>query len=461
MSTAGRLDVERLAAIVGEGHVLIDRDLTASFGRDWTGRFFGSPAAVLRPASAAELAAVVGVLVGDGVAFVPQGGNTGLVGGGVPLGGEVVVSTTRLTGAVEVDVQKGELVADAGTTLAAAQRAAAEVGFELPIDLAARDSATLGGMFATDAAGLRALRFGRIGARVLSVEAVLANGAVIGHTGTSVKDGTGYPFARLLAGSEGTLGIVSRLRIRLVRPRRDRFTALVASPDLTRAVALARRLLADVADLESLEFVAPEGISLLARQRGGRPPVGADGDVLVLAEAASDDDAGTRLAAALSAAEAVGEAGEPAVASDPARRAALWHWREAQPEAIARVGIAHKLDVGLPLEAFAAAADAITAALRHHEPDATPYFFGHLGEGNLHVNILGARADDAVLDEIVLTIAAGLGGSIAAEHGVGRAKAAFVGLTRSPAELDAMRALKRALDPGWLANPGALFTVPR
>ncbi len=460
MSAAGRPDLVRLAGVLGGSHVLVAPDVTAGFGRDWTGRFVGEPAAVLRPATAEELAAVVALLVGDGVAYVPQGGNTGLVGGGVPLGGEVVVSTARLAGAIEVDAEKGELVADAGTTLAVAQRAASDVGWELPVDLAARDSATLGGMFATDAAGLRALRFGRMGARVLSVEAVLASGAVVGQTATSVKDGTGYPFARLLAGSEGTLGIVSRLRIRLVRPRRDRVTALVATPDLRRAVALARRLLADVADLESLEFVAPEGVSLLARQRGERPPVGAEGDVLVLAEAACDDDAGVRLSAALSAAQAAGEAGEPAVALDPVRRAQLWRWRESQPEAIARAGVAHKLDVGLPLESFAPGAHAITAALKRHEPRATAYLFGHLGEGNLHVNILGARAEDAALDELVLMIAAGLGGSIAAEHGVGRAKAAFVGLTRSPAELDAMRALKRALDPAWLANPGAVLAIP-
>ena len=223
--------VTSLADVVGPGHVLVDPDLTASYETDWTGRFTGRAAAVVRPGTTAEVAAVMALLHGAGRPVVPQGGNTGLVGGGVPLHGEVVVSLRRLAAVEAVDVAAGQVTVGAGATLAAVDDAAAGVGLAVGVDLAARGSATIGGMVATNAGGLRMLRYGGMRAQTAGVEAVLADGRVLSHLGGLTKDNTGYDLAGLLAGSEGTLAVVTRVRLRLVPRLEHRTTGLLAFAD--------------------------------------------------------------------------------------------------------------------------------------------------------------------------------------------------------------------------------------
>src|SRR5437016_10222960 len=235
-----------LADVVGPAHVLTDPELTASYERDWTGRFVGRAAAVVRPAGTAEVAAVMALLHGAGRPVVPQGGNTGLVGGGVPLHGEVVVSLRRLAAIDPVEVAAGQVTVGAGATLAAVDAAAAGPGLAFGVDLTARDSATVGGMVATNAGGLRMLRYGGMRAQTAGVEAVLADGRILSHLGGLAKDNTGYDLAGLLAGSEGTLAVLTRLRLRLVPRLEHRTTGLLAFADagaaLEALVALRRRL---------------------------------------------------------------------------------------------------------------------------------------------------------------------------------------------------------------------------
>ena len=337
-----------LADVVGRSHVLTDPELCASYETDWTGRFAGKAAAVVRPGSTAEVAAVMALLHEAGRPVVPQGGNTGLVGGGVPLHGEVVVSLRRLAAIEPVDVAAGQLTAGAGATLAAVDNAAAPAGLAFGVDLAARDSATVGGMVATNAGGLRMLRYGGMRAQTAGVEAVLADGRVLSHLGGLAKDNTGYDLAGLLAGSEGTLAVVTRLRLRLVPRLEHRTTGLLAFADADTAVealvALRRRL---PGSLEAVELFLADGVALVCDHLGIAPPFGRLDPVYLLVEAAGTHDPTDELAEAV--VDGVGDrALDGAVESEPSGRARLWRYREAHTEAINAAGVPAKLDVTLP-----------------------------------------------------------------------------------------------------------------
>ena len=438
-----------LADAVSARHVLVGEDVRAPFERDWTGRF-GAPArAVVRPGSTAEVAAVVRACARHGAAIVPQGGNTGLVGGGVPRGGEVLLSLTRLTALGDVDAATAQVDAGAGVTLAALQAHARDAGLEAGVDFAARDSATVGGLVATDAGGIRAVRHGTVRARVAGVEAVLADGSVVDRTSGLLKDNAGYDLPALLVGSEGTLGIVTRVRWKLVPPLGPRVAALcgVASP--AAAAALPWRSCARGCGSTPPSSCCDDGLELVLAHLGIPSPLPARSPAYVLVECPATDD----LADALDAAGL----GDAVVADDTAGRERLWRVREHHTEAIAAAGVPHKLDVGVPLDRLGAFADDVRSEVTRVAPGARVFLFGHLGDGNVHVNVLGPGPDDEAADEAVLGLAARLGGTISAEHGVGVAKARFLGLVRSEAELGAMRAIKRALDPASLLNPGCVL----
>ena len=451
-----------LADVVGRSHVLTDPELCASYETDWTGRFAGKAAAVVRPGSTAEVAAVMALLHEAGRPVVPQGGNTGLVGGGVPLHGEVVVSLRRLAAIEPVDVAAGQLTAGAGATLAAVDNAAAPAGLAFGVDLAARDSATVGGMAATNAGGLRMLRYGSMRAQTAGVEAVLADGRVLSHLGGLAKDNTGYDLAGLLAGSEGTLAVVTRLRLRLVPRLEHRTTGLLAFADADTAVealvALRRRL---PGSLEAVELFLADGVALVCDHLGIAPPFGRLDPVYLLVEAAGTHDPTDELAEAV--VDGVGDrALDGAVESEPSGRARLWRYREAHTEAINAAGVPVKLDVTLPAGELAGFLVAVCAAVDGAAPGARCVLFGHAGDGNVHVNVLGADGGDgggraAAVEDAVLRLVARLGGSISAEHGVGSAKRPWLHLNRSPVEIDAFRAIKRALDPAGILNPHVLL----
>ena len=451
-----------LADIVGPSHVLTDPELCASFERDWTGRFVGRAAAVVRPGSTAEVAAVMARLHDAGRPVVPQGGNTGLVGGGVPLHGEVVVSLRRLAGLEPVDVAAGQVTAGAGATLAAVDAAAAGAGLAFGVDLTARDSATVGGMAATNAGGLRMLRYGGMRAQTAGVEAVLADGRVVSHLAGLAKDNTGYDLAGLLAGSEGTLAVITRLRLRLVPRLEHRTTGLLAFADADSAidalVTLRRRL---PGSLEAVELFLADGLALVCDHFGLSPPFGRLDPVYLLVEAAGTHDPTDELAEAV--VDGVGDrALDGAVESEPAGRARLWRYREAHTEAINAAGVPVKLDVTLPAGELAGFLGAVRAAVEGTAPGARAVLFGHAGDGNVHVNVLGAEEAGraAAVEDAVLRLVARLGGSISSEHGIGAAKRPWLHLNRSPAEIAAFRAIKSALDPAGILNPHVLLPEP-
>ncbi|MCU1487827.1 MAG: linked oxidase domain protein [Actinomycetia bacterium] len=433
-----------LRSIVGDAHVLVDADLRAGYEVDWTGRFQGSTPAVVRPASTDEVAAVVRACAGAGVAIVPQGGNTGLVGGSVPLAGELVLSTRRLALVGEVDDLSGQVTAGAGATLGALQAHVAP-GWEVGVDLAARDSATVGGMVATNAGGLAFLRHGGMRDQLAGIEAVLGDGSVVSHLGGLLKDNTGYDLPGLLCGSEGTLGVVTAVRLRLVRPTGDRTTALVAVAGVASGLAVVRDLRRAGVALEAAELILDDGMALVCEHLGVARPL-APAPAYLLVEWAGP-------AEALGAADVV----DAVVAEDDARRAALWRYREAHTEAVNALGVPHKLDVTLPLPELSSFVDDVRAAVAAVAPGARVVLFGHVADGNIHVNVVGPPAEDDAVDDTVLRLVAERGGSISAEHGIGTAKKRWLHLARSDAEVAAFRALKHALDPAGILNPNVLL----
>jgi len=445
-----------LVEVVGAPNLLTDADVVAGYAVDWTGRFTGTTPAVVRPASTDEVAGVVRACAAHGVAVVPQGGNTGLVGGSVPLEGEVVLSLTRLSSLDEVDRSAAQVTAGAGVTVASLQRAAGADDLAYGVDLASRDSATVGGTIATNAGGLRVLRYGDTRAQVVGVEAVLGDGSVVSHLAGLPRDNTGYHLPSLLAGSEGTLGVVTRARLRLVPATTERTVALLAFASTTDAVAAITPLRSSCATIEAIELFLPSGLALVCTVHDLALPfrtTAAHGAYL-LVEAADRRDTTDDLASAVASLDGVLDV---AVASDAMHRAALWAYRELHTEAINRVGTPHKLDVAVPLRVLAMYLDEVPAIVASIAPDARTWLFGHAADGNVHVNVTGVDPDDERVDEAVLRYTASFDGSISAEHGVGRAKARWLRMNRSEAELAAFRAIKRALDPHGIMNPGVLL----
>ena len=446
----------RLARIVGERHCLTDADLRASYETDWTGRWSGRALVVVRPGSTEEVAQVLRGCADAALAVVPQGGNTGLVGGSVPRGGEVVLSTTRLAELEAVDADAGEVTVGAGATLAAVQAAARTAGWDVGVDLGARDTATIGGMVATNAGGVNVLRHGPMRRQLLGFEAVLADGTILRRLPGMAKDNTGYDLGGLLAGSEGTLAVITRVRLRLVPPLRHRAVGVLGWPDAAAAVAAAGRLRRDLPSVLALELFTDAGLELVMRHAGASAPFTARRPAYLLVEAGSDAaDPTDELLAALEAIRVDDEAA--AVASDPGGRHRLWQLRERHTEAVNAEGVPHKLDVSVPAARYAELVDRAPEVVAAVDPAARTICYGHVADGNVHVNILGPAADDERADDAVLDLVLDLGGSVSAEHGIGIAKVGWLLRDRGDASVAAMRALKAAWDPDGILNPGVLF----
>jgi len=447
--------LDRLRDAVGDTQVLVG-DLVTGYDRDWTGRLHGHPLAVVRPGSTAEVVAILRACADAGVPIVPQGGNTGLVGAASPSDGEVVLATGRLAEVGAPDPVGGTIVAGAGATLETVRLAAAAAGLEVGIDLASRGTATIGGVVATNAGGARVLRHGTTRAQVLGLEAVLADGSVVSRLAGLPKDNTGYDLAQLLVGSEGTLGVITKVVLRVTPAPPARAAALVALDGTDAAVRLLVALRSGVDGLDAVEFVTAEGVDLVVARGLARLQFAGVAPVYVLAEAVGSSAASIAdaLATAVEPVEGVLDA---AVATTGRERAGLWALREGHTEALAALTPV-KLDVAVPVPALPAFVAALPSAVTAAAPGSRPISFGHLAEGNVHVNVVGVppgreeRVTDAVLE-----LVAARGGSISAEHGVGRAKRAWLHLGRSAADISAMRAVKKALDPGGMLSPGRVL----
>jgi FAD/FMN-containing dehydrogenase len=443
-----------LAEVVGAKHVLSDPDLKAGYERDYSGRYGGPAQFVVRPGDTSEVAGVMAACAAHGAAVVPQGGNTGLVGAGVPRGGEVLISLQRLAAIGEVDTALGQVTVGAGVTLADLQAAARAAGEDAGLDFGARDSCTVGGVVACDAGGARALRHGTARAHVAGLEAVLADASVISRLAGLTKDNAGYDLPALLVGSEGTLGIITRVRWKLVPLLSARVAVLVPLGSAREAAELLASLRANAPSLESCDFFLDDGLQLVLEHQRRESPLRERAPFYVLAECAGASDPTEELA------EALARAGveDALVADDTAGRQGLWKIREGHTDAINAAGIPHKLDVGIPLhelDRFLSEVPSVVTAAGGERV----ILFGHLGDGNVHVNVLGADPEDARVDDAVLELALECGGTISAEHGVGVSKARWLERARGAADVAAMRRIKRALDPENRLNPGAVLPI--
>ena len=458
----------RLASILGPKGWLSGEDITP-FRRDWLDRYGEEPLGVARPASTAEVSAVVAASRAAGVPIVPQGGNTGLCGAAV-LGrpGGVILSMARMGRMGTPDLASASVEVEAGLVLATLHAALEGSGLMFPLHLGAEGSAQIGGLIATNAGGSHAFRYGMMSDLVLGLEVVLADGTVWDGLRAVQKDNAGYQLRRLFGGSEGTLGIVTRAVLKLAPAPRQRATALLALPDLAAAVAFGTRLRAEAGEfLTGIEFFSEIGVGLAEKHVAGIAlPLGTRGDAYLLIEAGSGSDRvplDDILGAVLAWGMEEGLVLDGAIAASEAQRAAFWRLREEQPEGQRLEGAQLKHDIAVPpgrIADFVAEGAAICEGLL---PGARVNPFGHLGDGKIHYNLSPAEgATDfagkaAEIGQALARLAGAMGGSFAAEHGLGRSKIALADALRPTVERALMRQVKRAFDPDGVLNPGAVL----
>ena len=461
-----------LRAVVGAAQVLADGDLSA-WELDWRKRWRGRALAVVRPGSTAEVAAVVRACGRHGAAIVPQGGNTGLVGGGVPdaSGTQVVLSLARMNQVRAIDRANLTMTVEAGRVLQAAQQAAADAGLLFPLSLAAEGSATIGGNLATNAGGTQVVRYGNARDLCLGLEVVTPQGEVWnGLTGLR-KDNTGYDLRDLFVGSEGTLGIITAATLKLYPQPAARLTAWAAVPSLEAAVGLlglAHQQLGP--GLTGFEVMGQFALSLVDKHFPQlRVPLWKDTPYCVLLENSDSEDedhARHQFERLLEAALESGLVTDAVVAESLAQAQALWHIRESISLAQSQEGLNIKHDISLPVSRIPAFCAETDALLQREIPGVRLVNFGHLGDGNLHYNVQAPEGGDAAaflreqegrVNELVFDAVRRYHGSISAEHGVGSLKVGHLVHHKDPVALSLMRSIKRALDPQHLMNPGRVI----
>ncbi|MDO9383426.1 MAG: FAD-binding oxidoreductase [Hyphomicrobiaceae bacterium] len=462
----------QLTEIVGPANAIIDPDIQAPYLREWRDRYVGRTPVVLRPQSTDEVARILALVNAAHVGVVPQGGNTGLVGGQIPseTGREIVLSLTRLNRIRAVDQHTSSMTVEAGVTLAAARAAAEAAGRLFPLSLPSEGTCSIGGNLATNAGGIGVLAHGNARQLTLGIEAVLADGRIWNGLKALRKDNTGYDLRDLLIGSEGTLGIITAATLKLVSRPREVATALAALPSLDAVLSLFE--LASNrggASLTAFEFLSQRSLHFVTRHvAGARLPFDAEHPWYVLLDISGHADDG----GALAVAEAIFTSALDArivkdaiVAQSLTQSAALWQLREGASEAQKFEGGSIKHDVSVPvgsIPAFIAHADALIEALC---PGARPVAFGHFGDGNVHYNVSQPLGMDRAeflekweeISAAVHALVTRMDGSISAEHGIGQMKRASLRSAKSAVELDMMRAIKAALDPHGILNPGKLL----
>ncbi|OBG23726.1 FAD-binding oxidoreductase [Mycobacterium sp. 852002-51057_SCH5723018] len=444
--------LEDLKSIVGSNHVLTDPDVLAGRSVDHTGRYRGRASALVRPGSAEQVAEVLRLCRDAGAHVTVQGGRTSLVAGTVPEHDDVLLSTERLCALGDVDTVERRIEVGSGAALAAVQKAVAAAGLVFGVDLAARDTATVGGMASTNAGGLRTVRYGNMGEQVVGLEVALPDGSLLRRHSMVRRDNTGYDLPALFVGAEGTLGVITSLDLRLHPTPSHRVTAVCGFADLE-ALVDAGRAFRDVDGIAALELIDGRAAALTAEHLGLGAPVTADW--LLLVELAADHDQTDRLADLL---DGVRLCREPAVGVDVAAQQRLWRVRESLAEVLGVYGPPLKFDVSLPLSAISGFARDAVALIHARVAEAVPVLFGHIGEGNLHLNVLRCTPDGerAVYGPMMDLIAA-CGGNVSSEHGVGSRKRPYLGMSREPADIAAMRAVKAAFDPTGYLNAAVLF----
>jgi FAD/FMN-containing dehydrogenase len=464
--------LDSLRSLLGPRGFSLDPEVLAPWLEDWRGRYQGKAAALLSPASTLEVRAIVQRCAEARVALVPQGGNTSMVGGATPDcgGGSLLLSLRRMNSVRSVSPEDNVAVAEAGVILSDLHDRAAAAGRRFPLSLGAKGSATVGGLVSTNAGGTQVLRFGPMRSLVVGLEAVLPDGSLLEGLSALRKDNRGYDLKQLLIGAEGTLGIVTAASLRLVAEPGSRSVAWVGLGSPAAALALLRRLEGRLGEsVESFELVPGDALDLvLAGIAGTRPPLAGSHRWHVLVESVAPQgarDSGEALQDALASALGEGLAEDALVAASEAQAAALWKLRESIAEAERLQGPSVKHDVSVPVSAMPAFIEEARAAVEARFEGARVVAFGHLGDGNVHFNVqppagieaeawLAAQA--GAVTRLVHDRVGEAGGSISAEHGIGQSKLAELARTADPARLSALRAIKAALDPAGIMNPGKL-----
>ncbi|HEX4302267.1 MAG TPA: FAD-binding oxidoreductase [Rhizomicrobium sp.] len=436
---------------------------------EWRRKYKGRSPLLLKPATPAEVAAILAICNETATPIVPQGGNTGLVGGQIPFDGEVLLSLARMNRVRGLNAAAHTLSVEAGVVLATVQKTADDAGLFFPLSLAAEGTATIGGNLSTNAGGVNVLRYGMARDLVLGLEVVLADGRVLDHMTGLRKDNTGYDLKQLFLGAEGTLGIITATVLKLFPKPAAHATGFVAVPSPAAAVALLSRMQMATGGLVSAFEILPRiGLELVtAHISGTRDPLPAPSPWYVLVEATSAAQFDLNAVFEHALAEAGDLVSDAALAASDAQRAAFWALRENMSEAQKREGASIKHDVSVPVSEIPAFLDKATAAVLAVLPGARPVSFGHIGDGNIHFNFSAPIGSDPPaflarweeIQRIVHDIVHGFGGSISAEHGIGVQKRDQLGRYKSAVEMDLMRMLKRTLDPKNILNPGKVIAL--
>ncbi|CAH1648642.1 MAG: FAD-binding oxidoreductase [Chelatococcus sp.] len=462
--------IEALTAIVGAPYVLTASEDMAPFLHEPRGLFHGTARAIVKPASTTEVAAVMRLANDLGLAVVPQGGNTGLVGGQTPDAQRpaIVLSLQRLDRIREVDAVTDTITVDGGVTLLKVQEAAEAADRLFPLSLASEGSCTIGGNIASNAGGTAVLAYGNTRDLVLGLEVVLADGRILNTLGKLRKDNTGYDLKNLFIGSEGSLGIVTGAVLKLFPRPRQRITVFCAIPSPDAAVQLLARVKSEIgSSLTTFEIMPRIGIELVVRHApGARDPFAEPHPWYVLIELSSqiEGDLDAKLEHSLGGAIEDGLVLDAVLAASLDQRLAFWGLREHLSEVQGREGGSIKHDVSVPIAEIPILIEEASAAAEKLIPGIRPVPFGHIGDGNIHFNFSQPVDWDkqAFLDrwhdlnEVVHAIVIRHGGSISAEHGIGRLKRAALPAVKDPVAMELMRTLKAALDPSGILNPGVI-----
>jgi FAD/FMN-containing dehydrogenase len=440
-----------------------EADDLAEYGKDWTKVYAPAPSAIVRPKTTAEVSRILALCNQHGVGAVPSGGRTGLAGGAVAMNGEVVISTERMRRMDAIDVLGSTVRVQAGAVTAAVHEHCAPHGLTWPVDFASKGSSHVGGNIATNAGGVKVIRYGLTRQWVLGLQVVLASGAVLELNGALEKNNTGLDLRQLFIGSEGTLGFVTEATLKLTKLPAKLDVMLFAVKDLAAVVALFREAKRAPMTLSAYEFFTDKCLARLERHRKVRAPFNQRSPYYVLIEVEGASESALESWTTSLFERALVEDGT--LAQHATQAAELWSLREGISESLSATGLPHKNDIALPiaaLEAFCAELGDLFAA---RYPGWEICLFGHIGDGNLHLNVMKpdtmAKADfhakTKEADRDVFTLVKKHAGSISAEHGVGLLKREFLSFSRTPEELAVMRSVKAALDPKGILNPGKIL----
>jgi FAD/FMN-containing dehydrogenase len=456
--------VVALREALGAHVVMLPEEFGDRRVEDWSGLPGAMPLAIIRPRDTNEVAAALAICARHAQPVVTQGGLTGLVGGANLCGGEVALSLERMNRIVEIDAVSGTMTVEAGTPLQVVQEAASAAGFYFPLDLGARGSCTIGGNLATNAGGNRVIKYGMMRDQVLGVEAVSANGAIVGGLNKMIKNNSGYDLRHLLIGSEGTLAVITRVVLRL-RPRPTATaTAWCGLPGFDAVTTLLTRAQAGLAPGVSAFEVMWAGYydAVLGNLANLRAPLGEAHPFYVLLESVGTDPVrhGDAFEEFLGTMLEEGVVSDAAIASSEAHAQAFWAIRDAPGEYQRFIPNHAAYDVSFSIAQVGEAAAQCEARLRERWPEAAILVYGHLGDGNIHIVVdvpgLGKHDHDDI-DRVIYDVTRDFGGSISAEHGIGVKKKAYLNLSRSETDIESMRAIKQALDPLGILNPGKVF----